>query len=348
MDQSDILSKRLLIISGKGGVGKSTVSAALALVAARRGQRVLVCEVNAKERVSSLLGARTASGPEVTQVQDRIWTVNMKPADAMREYVVNVVGLRILYNVVFDNRLMRYFLRAVPGLQELVLIGKTWHHATETLDDGSPRFDLVVLDAPATGHSIGLLRIPQVVLDIAPDGPMRRDTEKVRELLTDPARTAVNLVTLPEEMPATEATELYGEVRDLLGLPMGCLFINRVPPPPTDKIHGELLDRLPPEPAASDPPLAGSLLTCARTAQSRTARALAYVERLARDVPLPAIQLPQLFQMGFRREAASTLADVIERSIAAADDGLSADRRPPQDPAEPAPTSESRWDRSST
>lgn len=162
---------------GKGGVGRSAISAATALLAARRGRNVLICEVNARTKMAELLGAsREHDESKITELLPRIHAVNLNPTDSMKEYVTNILKMETLYNVVFDNRVMRYFLRAVPGLQELVMLGKVWHHTLETDADGSPRFDTVILDAPATGHGVALLRIPQVVLETVPDGPMKRET----------------------------------------------------------------------------------------------------------------------------------------------------------------------------
>ena len=124
MQGPDLLDKRLLIVTGKGGVGKSSVAAALALLAARRGKRVLVCEVNAQERVAPLLGA-APSGPVTRQVADNLYTVNVTPPEAMREYGLMVLRFRTIYEAVFENRLVRYFLRVIPSLAELVMLGNS-------------------------------------------------------------------------------------------------------------------------------------------------------------------------------------------------------------------------------
>ncbi|HEX7622605.1 MAG TPA: ArsA-related P-loop ATPase, partial [Anaeromyxobacteraceae bacterium] len=168
-----LLDRRLLVVTGKGGVGKSSMSAALALLAARRGQRVLVCEVNAHERVAPMLGA-LPSGPEIRQVRPRLFTVNVQPREAMREYGIMTLKFRSLYDAVFENRVTRYFLRAIPSLSELVMLGKILYEARAE-ERGQPRWDLVVLDAPATGHAVQLLGVPAALLETLPPGPLRRD-----------------------------------------------------------------------------------------------------------------------------------------------------------------------------
>ncbi|HVI96692.1 MAG TPA: ArsA-related P-loop ATPase, partial [Anaeromyxobacter sp.] len=219
-----LLGRRLVIVTGKGGVGKSTVSAALALLAARSGKRVLVCEVNAQERVAPLLGA-PPSGSEIREAIPRVFTVDVTPHDAMRQYGLMVLRFKTIYDAVFENRLVRYFLRVIPGLAELVMLGKIlWEAKSE--ERGAPRWDLVIVDAPATGHAVQLLRVPQTLLDTVPAGPLRSDATWMQELLVDPVRTALAIVTLPEEMPVNEAIELDAQVRGLLGIPRAALFVN--------------------------------------------------------------------------------------------------------------------------
>ena len=200
MSGSDLLDRRLVVVTGKGGVGKSTVSAALAVLAARRGKRVLVAEVDARERVAPLLGGRP-SGPVVRQVVPGISTVNVDPRHALEEYALMVVKVRALYQAVFENRVVRFFLRAVPSLAETLMLGKILHEARSE-SGGRPRWDLVVVDAPATGHAVQLLGVPRALRDTVPAGPLRRDADWMQALLEDPARTAVTLVSLRRRCPS--------------------------------------------------------------------------------------------------------------------------------------------------
>src|SRR5262249_60186474 len=122
------------------------------------------------------------------------------------------------------------FCRAVPGLYEWSMLGKAWFHTTEVRADGSPRFDVVLLDAPATGHGLDMLRVPKVILDVVPPGVLRRDAETAWAMFRDARQSGVVVVTLPEEMPTTETIELVEDVREL-GLPILELVINGVVPP---------------------------------------------------------------------------------------------------------------------
>ncbi len=159
-----LLDRHLVFVTGKGGAGKSTVTAALALLAARAGKRVLVCEVNApRERVAPLLGAPAGGG--LREVRPGIHVLDVLPREAMREYGLKVLRFRAVYQAVFENRLVRYFLRVIPSLAELVVLGKILHEARSQRPEGGPRWDLVLVDSPATGHAVQLLRVPSALLD---------------------------------------------------------------------------------------------------------------------------------------------------------------------------------------
>ena len=176
-----LLDRRLVVVTGKGGTGKSTLSAALALAGARRGKRVLVCEVTARERVSELLG-RPESGAQIRELTHNVFSVHVRPPEAMREYALMILRYETLYNLVFENKVVRYFLNAAPSLAEIVMLGKVWWHAAREVERGRPRWDLVILDAPATGHGLTLLTVPDVFLAIVSEGPLARERKPVLAL----------------------------------------------------------------------------------------------------------------------------------------------------------------------
>jgi anion-transporting ArsA/GET3 family ATPase len=282
-----LLDRRLVVVTGKGGVGKSSIAAALALVAARSGRRVLVCEVNAQERVAPLLGAPPA-GTTIREARPGLFTVNVTPAEAMREYGLMIVKFQTIYEAVFENRLVRHFLRVVPSLGELVMLGKILHEVRAEAQ-GRPRWDLVVLDAPATGHAVQLLRVPGAMLGTVPPGPLRSDAQWMREWLIDPARTALAIVTLPEEMPVTEAIELDQQLRDQVGIAPAALLVNAMPERRFEPAEVERLRAL-----AGAP---GPLGQAARAALLQAVRAEAAARDLARAraaLDLPTTLLPLL------------------------------------------------------
>jgi hypothetical protein len=300
-----LLERRLVIVTGKGGVGKSTVTAALALLAARAGKRVLVCEINAQERIAPLLGA-APSGPVVREVRPGISTVNVTPAEAMREYGLMVLRFRTIYEAVFENRVVRYFLRVVPSLAELVMLGKILFEA-KAEERGHPRWDLVLVDAPATGHAVQLLRVPSALLDTVPGGPLRHDAEWMQALLVDPARTAIALVTLPEEMPVNEAIELDGQIRGVLGMPRAALFVNAMPDARFTAAEATLLG-----PLAGGPPPLGPAARAARLQAIRAEQAARYLARAEAALDLPTCVIPLLPVAEWGPEAVETVAAAID------------------------------------
>ena len=293
-----LLSHRLNIVTGKGGVGKSTVSATLAMVGQQRGLRVLCCEVTAKERVAGLLGARD-SGTEVRQVDKSIWTVHVQPEEAMREYGLMVLRYKAIYSAVFENRVVRYFIRALPSLPEIVMLGKIWWHVTQDRDEsGRLRWDVVILDAPATGHGISLLRTPQTILDLVEEGPLVRDMKAMQAMLVDPNTTAVNIVTLPEEMPTNEAIELQ---QALAGFPGGRVLLNGYTSPRfTADERSSLND--------SDSQELNAARRSARIYGERQDLSAFYEDRLRKGLPLPMTRLPYLSGPTFGRAEIERLA----------------------------------------
>ncbi len=211
--------RRFLFVTGKGGVGKTTVSAAIARGLAERGKRVLLCTSGAKEGLSPLLGVPRLS-TAIEPLGPNLWGVLLTSEVALREYGTLVLHSQTVVNALFDNKYVSGLFNGAPGLKEWALLGKAWYHAIETLPNGALRFDVVVFDAPATGHSLDMLRVPKVILAAAPPGRLRNDAERAIAFLRDPASSGVMLATLPEEMPTNETFELARAVRDELKLPI--------------------------------------------------------------------------------------------------------------------------------
>jgi hypothetical protein len=146
----------------------------------------------------------------------------------MREYGEMILRSRTVSNAVFGNKYVRGFFAAVPGLHQWAMLGKAWFHSTETSEDGRKRFDIVLLDAPATGHGLEMLRVPKIIVDVAPVGILRRDAELAWNMFRDPNQSGVVVVTLPEDMPTNESVELANAVRGELGLPIVTVIVNQM------------------------------------------------------------------------------------------------------------------------
>jgi anion-transporting ArsA/GET3 family ATPase len=297
-------SRRFLIVTGKGGVGKTTVAAAMAVSLASKGDRVLVAMCNAKERLSTMLGSDLISD-EISLVAPNIWAVNMNPEKAIEEYGMMKLHSHALYKVLFDNKYVRTFFRAVPGIAEWSMLGKAWFHTIETRDDGSNRFNVVILDAPATGHGLDMLRVPKVILEVVPPGLLRHDAELAWKMFQDPTLAGVVLVTLPEEMPTTETIELAAALKTELNLPIAKVVVNGVVPPLFSRTERETLDQV----GALDTTDPGNAaIEAARARATREDVQAHSLARLSKELPRQPSFLPLLFEDAATPSAIADLA----------------------------------------
>jgi anion-transporting ArsA/GET3 family ATPase len=300
---STLADKRFVLVTGKGGVGKTTVCAAEALSLAQKGKRVLVAMCHAKERLSVMFGVPPI-GPSVVPIADGIWAVNIHPDKALEEYGILVLRSRALYKTLFDNKYVRTFLRAVPGMQEWSMLGKAWWHTTEKQLDGSFKYDVVILDAPATGHGLDMLRVPKVIIDVVPPGLLRRDAERAWALFRDKATCAIVLVTLPEEMPTTETIELARALAEM-GLPVGRVVVNGVLPPLFSRDERSVLETL----SGIEVRTPGdAALVAARDRATRERMQAESLSRLSRELSVPPAFLPLLFEDAATPEAIGRLS----------------------------------------
>jgi hypothetical protein len=284
----------LIVVSGKGGVGRTTVTAALARAAADAGKRVLIAASSPADRIGGLFG-KPPVGATITPVGPGIDAVNITPEGAIHEYGLLTLRSELVTRALFENRAARAFLDAVPGMDAYALLGKAWWHTTE-LVQGRRRYDLVLLDGPASGHAPLMLRIPDAIVAAMPKGPLTRDARAIQSLLRDPARAAFLIVTLPEELPAREAIELASAARGELGLPLGPLVVNAFP---SDAAGDPVLDALfqrGPNGGVAAVPNSALAATLRLAAGARSHRRLAdqVVADLRRRAGLPIVTLPRL------------------------------------------------------
>lgn len=318
----NLFDKRLLIFSGKGGAGKSTVAAAAAVAAARRGKRVLLVEIGEHERIPSIFGSPNAGYAGACVYTGRtpgsapIWSMCLTAREALHEFAIRSMKFERIYAAVFENRAMRYFTAAAPGLDELTIMGKIEYLLRGSLDPSktaATKFDLMVFDAPATGHALALFNVPRTAMNMTRVGPLHSKAERIWRLLADPARTALNIVTLPEEMPVNEAIDLH-EAAEKMGIPCGRVVVNGVHPDFFPDEHDHL--RLLREQAALSVGLAARLARAALDrAVSSVARREAHeemIETLAKRLPQERIILPLLFRPRIGPEEVEALADRLE------------------------------------
>jgi anion-transporting ArsA/GET3 family ATPase len=293
----DLLAKPLLVVTGKGGVGKSTVAAALGMAAAARGLRTIVAEVAARDDVSrAVAGGGVRAGSSVFVERDLgegLHHISIDPESALEEYVKDQLP-RGLSDVLASSRLFSYLVAATPGLRELLSVGKVWELAQpDRRTPGAHPYDLVILDAPATGHGVAVLTAPGTFANAARMGPVARQGGRIHEMLVDPEQTAIVAVATAEEMPVNETLSLRGALRGELGQDFAAVVVNGVLPA---RFRGAEVDALT---AAAQ--VGGPASRALRAARAEAARARAHrmqVDRLrrglGRDVELRT--LPYLFE----------------------------------------------------
>jgi anion-transporting ArsA/GET3 family ATPase len=316
---SNILDKRVIFVTGKGGVGKSTVAAALGFAAAREGKRAIVCEVAQQERMSRFF-ERQGVGYHETEISPNLFAFSIDPQRALEEYLLLQIKVKPVYDLMFKNRVFTYFAAATPGLRELVTIGKVWELAQlDRRVKRGAKYDVVIVDAPATGHGVGILKTPKTFGDIARVGPIKRQADSIYRFVTDPKLTSVCAVAWPEEMPVNETLDLQRNLKKELGLKIDRVFMNGIYPDLFDDGEAKVLrERLEAE-TTSNGGDAGVIRRAAlRAAVSEHRRATAHreqLERLAQGLRKDVVELPFVFRPQLDMGAVEVLADRLEEQL---------------------------------
>lgn len=287
-----LLDKKLLIVTGKGGVGKSTVAGALGVSAARRGLRVVVAEVGGRADTSRLLAGQGVEHVSIT------------PREAVEEYLHDQLP-GPLAELLARSGTFSTFVEATPGMNELLTIGKVWELTSDPRrTPGNEPYDLVVLDAPASGHGLALLGAPKTFSDAARLGPIHRQAGTIHQTLSDAGHTAVVVVTLAEEMPVNETLELRTALRERVGLDPALVVVNGLAPDRFDDAEAAQLAALDTPP---DSPV-GAALWAHRRAREQADQ----LARLRSELDAPPVELPLFFAAG---PEAGEVAELLEPAL---------------------------------
>ena len=318
-----LLERRLVIVTGKGGTGKTSVVAALALAAAETGRRVLVAEVGRDEHVTRLLspGARPV-GYAGRELRPGLRVMRIDPFAALAEYLGLQLHVRSLVDLVLRNRAFRQLMDAAPGWRELITLGKIWHLEQMKETSGAPRYELLLVDAPATGHGLTLLDVPRVVGAAVRAGPLRKHAGFVEEMILDRERTLLLPVALAEELPARETAELALRVRSEVGIALDRVVVNGITSAPFPRGLEDLDERLAALPRGTTLPGLPSpsvLAACGAHLRSRVELNRHWVAEIAKMTALPVVSLPYL-SSGIRgpEDLARLVAPLLARPSAAA------------------------------
>jgi anion-transporting ArsA/GET3 family ATPase len=308
---------RLVIVAGKGGVGKTTVAAALARMAARQGLNVLVVEIEGKHGLAAAFGAPPLNYDErILHLPDgdgdgsgTIRARTLSPDAALLEYLDHQ-GLRRISRRLTRTGTVDVVATAAPGIKDIVLLGKVKQLERQA---GA---DLIVLDAPAAGHAVTFLQSPRSLLDTVSGGPIHEQASEVLEMLTDRTRSRVLPVTLPEETPVNEVVETAFALEDKVGIDLGPVVVNGVYSP----LEG--IDADPDAAAAAAgvdlrPGEADALRQAAAFRLARQALQGEQLARLADALPLPQLVMPMLFTAEIGPAEVGTLAAALEASVTA-------------------------------
>ncbi len=285
-----LLDKRLVVVTGKGGVGKSTVSIALALAAAREGKRVILCEVASQEHLSHVFH-RAEIGYHEVEMDENVWAISIDPDESMREYVLLQLKVRAMRDLLFRSRIFSYLAAATPGLKELVTIGKIWELTLwdRKVKEGN-QYDTVIVDAPATGHGVGFLQTPRTFANVARVGPLRQQAEALDKFIRNRERTGVAVVALPEEMPVNETAQLEHDLAERVGVAVDRIFCNGLYP---ERFADDEIERV----GEADGDVLVRAASRAAVAEARRARAQReQLARLEEQCSAPVTTLPFLFE----------------------------------------------------
>lgn len=279
-----LLHKRFVVVAGKGGVGRTSVTFVLGKWAAASGKKVLMCLAHSGSRYRHILGGKNPQG--INELSPNLFLLNIDPVAAREEYALKIIKNRFLHKLVFSNKYVNSFLDAVPGLSEWAMLGKATYHALDDAEEHE-RYDMVIFDSPPTGHGLDILKLPLAIAQSVQGGRMRQDALLRVALLKDTTACAIVPICLPEELPVNETIELSLELQKQ-GMPLHAIIVNKV------------VDTLPQEAHQYCESLCRESMMNANWArpslirQDQRREQIKHIDRLRQAIDVPLLHLPKL------------------------------------------------------
>jgi len=306
-------NRRLIYVTGKGGVGKTTVAAAIGLAAAEAGRRTIVCEVSEQDRVSRAFQREGVTAETEIELAENLWAITIDPSRAVTEWLAKQLGGGAPLRMLTRSHAFQYFVAAAPGAKELITIAKVWELAQlERWDARNRTYDLVVVDAPASGHGLAMLNTPRTFGEIARLGPIRRQASKIQALLGDADRTAYVAVALPEEMPVVETLELGRKLPDAVGLGLEAIIVNGVWP---ERFSAKDVKAIRAASRNGHDPEGAAALRAALAEHDRATLQRTHLDRLERESGARVLTLPYLFESELGLPEYQQLADLLAADL---------------------------------
>lgn len=287
-----LLDYRLIVVTGKGGSGKTVVSCELAEAARLAGKRVLLAETAATESIASLFESTPRPlGYAGRELRPGLHALHIDPHEALADYARLQIGFGSITDRVLQTETFQQLLEAAPGWRELIILGKIWHLEQKIDASGRPVYDLLIVDAPATGHGLTFLDVPRVVQHAVRAGPLARHASWVEALVHDRSRTLMLPVTLPEDLPVLETKELIDRARSDIDIAVDRIVVNRMPTRLAIDAARDLAD-LPPELELECLPSVPKMRAMLEHAARRDELAFAQRKRVSTLCSLPVLDLP--------------------------------------------------------
>lgn len=315
-----LFEHRLIIVSGKGGVGKTTISATLGLLSARQGLKTLLCEIEQGRRLAKLFDIPENAGKTPIPLKtDNLHYLFIDPESALEEYMAIYVRFKALYSPIINSPLMNYFLKAAPGFKELLTIGKIWWEE-QLIERRQKRhkWDLLIVDAPATGHGISFMGVSQATMNMVRVGPIKAQAQRMVEALQDPRRTCLVIVTIPEEMPAKETKMLADRSRTGLGINLGPIIVNAVPQEviSADMVESYVYIRKSLRSQRDVSPIVLSTLKLVELGMKRHQLALSHIDELKKLLPHETLlEIPFIPDWNWDRNTVDKIAELLHQKL---------------------------------